>query len=470
MDPDIKEDPALECPLLDRLPTKEELMDIMPPDGIYTNMLSFCLDNWERQSQLDQRWALLCASQGETKPRTFAQWKELYKKSGLDLVKNSSSSHRSKDLIDFPQLNECSSYTLLENFVLPKLILRKCDSCGTILDAPMFCICGETYCNESCRGKEKENHKRPCELVQENNESAMKLVVQWQRKQQIPTTTKVWGRVPREEVLVARTTMRDNILSFGGQKVVGDVFNVYLQILDHRKIPQLKALADGNGPSSVHASYYYGKICNDPAVKAAPQKLAHKYIQSAADQGLGPAWVVLGNDARDKGDIKTAKACWLRALGICRIPEAAYNLGVMYGLGYDGRRDFPMAIDFYQEAVDSPLPHCGNRTVPNEVADKMFYSMYTANNEDQSEFVSLARSNLRVVQRSCETPAKVIRYVDPPTPSSKAKNNTSDAQPRDCLKERPSMAKNNTTDTQPRDCLKEHHALTYLGYPLTPQN
>jgi len=411
------EDPALTCPLLDRFPTKEELLSIIPA-GQIRDAQGFFLANWERQYQLDTRWSLLCANQDKlnaqnpvsNKRYTISQWKDLFKRSGLELT-CSPPRHRDAKL-DFRQLMSFSSYELSDNFVLPEKIPRKCDHCKTLLDAPKFCICGEAYCNEKCRGLEKKSHKRQCDPVRDNNMTAMKLIVQWQRENGATVSS-----VPRDEVIISRATMRDNILSFGGMNVVMNVFNVYKNILDPSAVKDLRHLTYSEGPSSVHACYLYGKLCDDPKVRNAQKRHARQYLQRAADRGLGPAWVALGCLARDDGDYESARKCWLRALRICRIPEAAYNIGIIYGLGYNVQKDFPLAMDFYQEAIDSPLPHCGNGSIPNVIADPMIYGFYTANNEDQSVFVTQAKHNLSVVRKSGQCPANMIRFVvDPDAP------------------------------------------------------
>jgi len=417
---DVREDPSRSVPLLERFPTKDELAKLLPP-GRTGQMAKHFLLNWDNQRQLDLRWALLAANHRKGESLSFNEWQDLYKRSGLDLVANSTRLNKNVKL-SIAELNESGSYsyTLTKNFPMPEKIPRKCDHCDTVLDAPKYCICGEVYCNESCRGLEKTNHKKLCDIVQENNEIATSLIVQWQRQQKGSSTC----TASREEVLVSRTTFRDNVLSFGGLKVVYEVFNVYSNILDRSRVQDVRILADGSGPSAVHASYLYGKLCDDPEIRGAPEKLANKYLQFAADQGLGPAWVVLGNRARDKGDFKLAKQCWTRALGICRVPEAAYNIGVIYGLGYDGPKDYPLALDFYQEAVDSPLPHCGNREIPDAIADNIIYGIYTGNNENQETFVTQARRNLGVVRRYGQPPAKTIRLIGPSKSVCTSNNNS----------------------------------------------
>ena len=407
LDGDSTDDPSLDCPLLDRLPTKDELLPIvdkMPNKG----MMKYVLNNWDKQRQLDLRWSLLSAQQHEDE-MTFDEWKQIYKRAGFVLTSTVSKNRRGEKM-DFPSLNETSRYELMENFTMPEKIPRKCDHCDVVLDAPKYCICGETYCNEMCRGEEKRNHRQMCATVQENNMCAMTLIRRWQREQGQGAATS--GGRGREPVVVSRTLFRDNVLSFGGVKVVSEVFGVYSRLGDPNRNMDLCALADGDGPAAVHASYLYGKLCNDPECLGTPEYQAPTYLQRAADQGLGPAWVVLGNIARDEGDFKRAKECWLRALSICRIPEAAYNIGIIYGLGYDGPKDYSLAMDFYEEAVNSPLPHCGGKGLPNVIADRMIYGIYTGNNETQATFVTQARHNLSVVRRSGTKPAGTIQLVD----------------------------------------------------------
>ena len=85
---------------------------------------------------------------------------------------------------------------------------------------------------------------------------------------------------------------------------------------------------------------------------AARDKAGLHYITSAARGGHAYAMTHLGKLCNDFDNTAEAIGWWDKALAIAAVPEAAYNIGVCFGLGHNGtKQNVDTAIRYYTHAV-----------------------------------------------------------------------------------------------------------------------
>lgn len=187
----------------------------------------------------------------------------------------------------------------------------------------------------------------------------------------------------------------------------------------------LKMMADGNPAYAAalkhadgaklrpFAQYLYGKVLNDPnsqVCRGASQTAeCTKYWQSAAEAGVVYALVGMGKLCRDSPSCDAADALkWYnQALELAAVPEAAYNAGVIYGLGHK-----EVAVDL--ERAERYYERCAKMELGSGSTARML-ELLGPENEPQASYQPLARSNLLVVRRAIQTQG--IRK-----PQSKARN------------------------------------------------
>jgi hypothetical protein len=181
---------------------------------------------------------------------------------------------------------------------------------------------------------------------------------------------------------------------------------------------RLLEMAKDDGSSM--AQYMIGKIYRDEAVSVfgkfgSNEKATIKYWSAAALQGNALAMAGLGLLHRDDGCTSTAIHWWERALSAVAMPEAAYNIGVMYGKeGVDSAINYRQAAHHYSHCV-----LIDTETYQIENAKSTLIAMVNAigpNNDNQVEYQPLARVNLSVVERyiSKQLPGPEIDSIELP--------------------------------------------------------
>ena len=168
----------------------------------------------------------------------------------------------------------------------------------------------------------------------------------------------------------------------------------------------LKEQAEAGQPNAL---YLYGKILHDARVVVLGQRptqqtaAAKKLWAAAAKAGHAYACALLGKVRNEEGATAEALGWWRKAIEIAALPEAAYNLGVAYGLGHNGTPvHYTKAATYYAHAADIDLREPTGKPEARRVHEQVL-DMIGPNNEEQSNFQLLARRNLAVVQRKIGT-------------------------------------------------------------------
>ena len=125
--------------------------------------------------------------------------------------------------------------------------------------------------------------------------------------------------------------------------------------------------------------------------------------------------VGVGNLLREKKDYAAAMAQWELALSTAASPEAAYNLGVCYGLGCGVPTDLAQAACYYEHAASIELSYRASGSSDMEVVHALtLNSGYSK--ETQEEYQALARKNLQVVRRDLSIAQSKSPAPRPPSP------------------------------------------------------
>jgi len=255
------------------------------------------------------------------------------------------------------------------------------------------------YCSRECQTASWKVHKKTC------------------CKRPVPaSTTEAGPRFQAPESTQASVssgsgvTLCKHMCSFGGEKqVMGVVASMYVPGVQGERREQqcLQWVADAEpkycralqqlDATAVRplAQYLFGKILRDPNVtvlgrRAEDVEGALRYWRESADAGCALAMVGVGNMLNTQGRPIEALEWWERALDTAQVPEAAYNLGVAYGLGQGVDVDLKRAEAYYKQAASM-------RLTTSDIGQMIH--VVGPNNESQTLFISQARSNLAIVQR-----------------------------------------------------------------------
>jgi len=99
-------------------------------------------------------------------------------------------------------------------------------------------------------------------------------------------------------------------------------------------------------------------------------------------------------------DFELVMQLWAKAFATCKIPEAAYNLGVCYGQGHGGPIDSDKARRWYCASRDCDLDGYGHaRDAPRGQNRTMMIRLHLwgPKNEFQSSFKTYAAHNAKSV-------------------------------------------------------------------------
>lgn len=151
------------------------------------------------------------------------------------------------------------------------------------------------------------------------------------------------------------------------------------------------------------AQYLLGKLYRDPSRtvlgKAGIQ--TKEYTKLWADSALAGnayAMTALALEHHEIGFIPTALWWWKKAMLQARVPEAAYNIGELYTLGYGTCPgiDYKEAAKWFAYTVDIDL-FASTNDVPMNEQGVLFLSGPT--DSDQAEYQKVSENNLVVVER-----------------------------------------------------------------------
>jgi hypothetical protein len=163
----------------------------------------------------------------------------------------------------------------------------------------------------------------------------------------------------------------------------------------------LKARSDAGDPT---AQYLWGKLleCQQVIVldkTGSQSNAALKVWMMSAQSGHAMAMARLGLMHRNEGEQSTANHWWEKAICVAEMPEASYNLGVSFGLGQNGNPiNYSTAAMYYAHTADINLDSYRSKGF-TKVFEKVMLDMIGPNNDEQSEYQNLAKSNLVTVEK-----------------------------------------------------------------------
>jgi len=184
-------------------------------------------------------------------------------------------------------------------------------------------------------------------------------------------------------------------------------------------------------PLRPFVQFLVGQLLIDPGVMAKLRRGcdragALRYWREAASKGLALAMVGVGSLIRDS-DPAGAMMQWQLALRTAASPEAAYNLGVCYGLGHGVKVDLAEAARFYEHAASIDMSLTAREA---ETSLKLVHALilHSGHSDDSQEgYQALARKNLQVVRRDlsiaqAEEASAAPRPPSPPDAKPKPRN------------------------------------------------
>eukprot|EP01052_Picozoa_sp_SAG31_P009844 SAG31_NODE_526_length_14475_cov_5.135197_14_plen_1106_part_00 len=188
---------------------------------------------------------------------------------------------------------------------------------------------------------------------------------------------------------------------------------------------QLRLRAGASGGLALF-QYLWARICDDTELDLMCEpslddphlsraEAATYYFTQAAEAGHAYAMCKLGSMASDRQDPRSseeAKSWWRKALATAAVPEAAYNLGMCYGLGEnDTLLDLDIAYAYYSGAarIDLSAHSCASGTRQEQVVANCLLGSWdpalegtpstAPTGEPPEVYVKHARTNARAVWR-----------------------------------------------------------------------
>lgn len=186
-------------------------------------------------------------------------------------------------------------------------------------------------------------------------------------------------------------------------------------------IESQKELRKVANSGDIFAMYLFGKILKDVQMPLIGKQQSHAARKAEAVRlwtasslaGNAYAMAALARTHRDAGHLPTAVHWWRRALKHAEFPEAAYDLGVSYGLNeHEGSDEVPINYDqaamYYAMVVDMDL---GYMTVDmNSLGDETPLAGHvlceSLSNSDQAGYQKLASANLLVMEKYLGNPTQ----------------------------------------------------------------
>jgi tetratricopeptide (TPR) repeat protein len=185
-----------------------------------------------------------------------------------------------------------------------------------------------------------------------------------------------------------------------GEQTVMDLVQLWLTAVDSSQtrargaLKKLRRRADQ--AKDPIAQYMCGKLLRDldDGLPWAPDlRAANRYWAQAARAGFAYAESGLANVANDENNTGAAIEGWGRALATAALPEAAYHIGVCYGLGHNGTPvDLERAARFYKHAQNADVSEARG-------VNTLILNGFSSKNLCQTQFTSDARRNLAILER-----------------------------------------------------------------------
>jgi hypothetical protein len=233
----------------------------------------------------------------------------------------------------------------------------------------------------------------------------------------------------------SRVSLMDHLVEIsGGGEEFKTITYLYMSCLSHpmmqpyisaaKVIQHQKKLKEKSDAGDPMAQYLWGKClkCDNVVVlgkTGAQFNAALKVWTLSARSGNAYAMAGLGLMHRDALEQPTAIHWWNRALALTAMPEAAYNIGVSFGLGQNGTPiDYSRAAIYYSRVVDIDLKDYSDSLLSAKAFDSEDITKEIANqllelgpnNDDQEGYQKLAKKNLSFVE-GCLARPETARYA-----------------------------------------------------------